>query len=126
MKSVTNGEWSTWNNEQMMARYKVPFVVWANYDIEEEYYEMTSMNFIQTIISNNLNLPMTGYQKFQAAFKEQVPSVSANGYYGADGVFYETNDKSSPYYEWIQKYQYIQYNNVFDLKNRVDDFFNLK
>ena len=37
--------------------------------------------------------------------------------------FYQINDKGSPYYGIIQKYRMIQYNMMFDKKNRRDSFF---
>lgn len=123
---VTNDQFKSWNNEQMMQRYKVPFIIWANYDIEEKQIEATSMNFIQTILLDSLGYKLTGFQQFLLDFQKQVPVLTANGYYGADGKFYEVEDKDSPYYEWIHKYEILQYNNIFDKKNTVNEFFELK
>lgn len=36
MNKITNGKYQTWSAEQMMKRYQVPFVIWANYDIKEQ------------------------------------------------------------------------------------------
>ena len=36
---------------------------------------------------------------------------------------HQINDKGSPYYGIIQKYRMIQYNMMFDKKNRRDSFF---
>ena len=36
------------------------------------------------------------------------------------------DDKNSPYYDLIQEYAMLQYNDMTDYKNRVEDFFELK
>lgn len=52
--------------------------------------------------------------------------MTSNGYWGADGKFYSVDDKNSPYYDLIQEYAMLQYNDMMDYKNRVEDFFELK
>ena len=32
--------------DEQMLQYKVPFIVWANYEIDEEEIEQTSMNYL--------------------------------------------------------------------------------
>jgi hypothetical protein len=54
-----------------------------------------------------------------------VPIITKKGYIGEDGNFYKTGDKTSPYYEWIHNYDIIQYNNIFDTKNRVQDLYKI-
>lgn len=126
LSDITDGKYDGWTDEEMMRRYKVPFIIWANYDIQEQEVPATSMNFIQSKMLEATSGSMTGYQKFLIDFQKQVPSISANGYYGADGKYYVVGDKKSPYYDIVRKYAILQYNNVIDTKNRVDDFFNLK
>ncbi len=126
VETVTNGESRKWNDEETMTRYAVPFVICANYDLKTEKIERTSMNYIQTILLESAGVELTGYQKFLKDMREQVPVVTGLGYYGADGNFYQLDDQSSPYYEWMQKYSILQYNNLLDSKHRLNDFFYLK
>ena len=65
MDSITNGEWRNWNDEEMMRRYEVPFLIWANYDIDKKTVEKTSMNYLQTILMGTIDGDLTGFQKFQ-------------------------------------------------------------
>lgn len=65
MDSITNGEWRNWNDEEMMRRYEVPFLIWANYDIDKKTVEKTSMNYLQTILMETIDGDLTGFQKFQ-------------------------------------------------------------
>lgn len=126
MESITNGEWREWSNEEMMRRYAVPFVIWANYDIDKKTIEKTSMNYLQTILMETIGGELTGFQKFQQDVMKEVPVLTSNGYWGADGKFYNVEDKNSPYYELLQEYAILQYNDLSDYKNRAEEFFELK
>lgn len=126
MDSITNGEWRNWNDEEMMRRYEVPFLIWANYDIDKKTVEKTSMNYLQTILMETIDGELTGFQKFQQDLQKEIPVLTSNGYWGADGKFYSVDDKNSPYYDLIQEYAMLQYNDMTDYKNRVEDFFELK
>ena len=126
MDSITNGEWREWSNEEMMRRYAVPFVIWANYDIDKKTIEKTSMNYLQTILMETIGGELTGFQKFQQDVMKEVPVLTSNGYWGADGKFYNVEDKNSPYYKLLQEYAILQYNDLSDYKNRAEEFFELK
>ena len=110
----------------MMRRYEVPFLIWANYDIDKKTVEKTSMNYLQTILMETIDGDLTGFQKFQQDIQKEIPVLTSNGYWGADGKFYSVDDKNSPYYDLIQEYAMLQYNDMMDYKNRVEDFFELK
>lgn len=126
MDSITNGEWRNWNDEEMMRRYEVPFLIWTNYDIDKKTVEKTSMNYLQTILMETIDGELTGFQKFQQDLQKEIPVLTSNGYWGADGKFYSVDDKNSPYYDLIQEYAMLQYNDMTDYENRVEDFFELK
>lgn len=104
-------------------KYKIPFFIWANYDIEEQYIECISANYLSGILCEICDIPMTGYQKYLEELRQTIPSISARGYWDADGNYYDVEDEDSPYYETIQKYRCIQYNNMFG--NRYEPFFRL-
>lgn len=125
MNKVTNGKYQSWSSEEMMKRYQVPFVIWANYDMKEQTIEKTSMNYIQSILTQTAGVKMSGYQKFLNEIRKEVPVITSQGYWGKNGKFYQINDKTSPYYGIIQKYRIIQYNMMFDKNHRRDDFFKI-
>ena len=106
----------------MMKRYQVPFVIWANYDIKEQHIEKTSMNYMQSILTQTAGVKMTGYQRFLNEVRKEVPRSHRRDI-GKEWKIYQINDKGSPYYGIIQKYRMIQYNMMFDKKNRRDSFF---
>lgn len=112
--------------EELMEKYKVPFVIWANYDIEEETIEKTSLNYLYSIMADRLGLSMTGYQKYLLELSEEIPVINTLGYWGADGSFYELDDPDSPYAEKINEYHILEYNYIFGKEDRVLSFQELK
>ena len=123
VNNITNGQYKNWTSEQMMKRYQVPFVIWANYDIGEQTIPKTSMNYVQSILTQTAGVKMSGYQKFLSEIRKEVPVINSQGYWGKNGKFYQIDDKKSPYYDIIQKYRIIQYNMMFDKSHRRDSFF---
>ena len=126
LNNISNGTYKNWTSEEMMKRYQVPFVIWANYDIKEQYIEKTSMNYIQSILTQTAGVKTSGYQEFLNDIRQQVPVITSQGYWGKNGKFYQISDKRSPYYDIIQKYRIIQYNMMFDKNNRRDSFFKVR
>lgn len=112
--------------EEQMEKYKVPFVLWTNYDIREEIIEKTSLNYLYSIMADRLKLPMTGYQKYLLALSEEIPVVNTLGYWGADGNFYELDDKESPYWKRLNGYHILEYNYIFGQDKRNLELFTLK
>ncbi len=112
--------------EELMEKYKIPFVAWANYDIEEETIEKTSLNYLYSILADRLDLPMTGYQKYLLDLSEEIPVLAAGGYWTKDGEFYTLDDEESPYFERINDYHILEYNYIFGKGNRCLDLFSLK
>lgn len=110
--------------EDTAKMYQVPYVIWANYDIEEDNLNM-SANYLSSYLLNLTGSKLTGYQKYLLDLMEKVPVISAICYIGDDGVVHATGEESE-YSELIREYQILQYNNMFDTDNRVSDFFFLK
>ena len=111
------------SREERMEKYKVPFVIWANYDIPEETIERTSLNYLYSILADRLDFPMTGYQKYLLALSEKIPALCAQGYWGDDGNYYELEDESSSYHDLINEYNILEYNDIFGGKDRDLEFF---
>ena len=109
--------------EDTIKQYTVPYMIWANYDIEEETVNM-SANYLSAYLMKVIGAELTGYQKYLLELMEEVPLITANGYRGADGKIHELDEKSE-YSDKIKEYQMIQYNNLFDASNRVEEFYYL-
>ena len=110
--------------ENLMKR-NTQFVIWANYDMKSDNNMYISANRMSSLVLETAGLAQNGYQQFVSEFSKKVPIITKKGYIGEDGNFYKTGDKTSPYYEWIHNYDIIQYNNIFDTKNRVQDLYKI-
>lgn len=109
--------------EELMEKYKIPFVAWANYDIEEAIIEKTSLNYLYSILADRLELPMTSYQRYLLDLSEEIPVLAAGGYWTKDGDFYELDDEMSPYFERINDYNILEYNYILGGKDRDMELF---
>ncbi|MDO4556190.1 MAG: LTA synthase family protein [Lachnospiraceae bacterium] len=111
--------------EQTSRMYSTPFFIWANYDIPEEEIDGISANYLSSYLLKTLGLPMTGYNKYLMDLYEKLPVVSQICYKDSEGNTYDPEDENFPYEEELEEYHVLQYNNMFDTSNRVEDFFTL-
>ncbi len=106
------------------ARYKTVFLLWANYDIPEAEDVNLSMNYLSTLMLQQTNLPLSGYQTFLSGLMEQVPVIHATGYWTAEGAYAKTADElPEGLSALVDQYAILQYNNIGDRDNTVEDFF---
>ena len=101
---------STLTQEEQADRYKVPFFIWANFDIEESSGVETSANYLASRTLAAAGIPMDGYFAWLSGFSGTVPVISANHVTLADGTF--TNADDQP--ELLSDYRGYQYYRLFD------------
>ena len=101
---------STLTEEEQADRYKVPFFIWANFDIEEETGVETSVNYLGAKTLLAAGVPMDGYFTYLSVFSETVPVISANHVTLADGTFTNADDQA----ELLSDYKGYQYYRLFD------------
>ena len=88
---------------------KVPFVIWANYDIEEAEMGEMSINYLGPLVMKTAGLPMSDYFNYLNGLREDVPVISAAGFVDKSGRLF-TNPDDSEYADRIKEYEYLQYN----------------
>ncbi len=118
----------TYKHAEQYVKYRTHnthFFIWANYDIEEEEDVYMSANYLSSKVLDTAGLSMSGYQQFIADVQKEIAVITKKGYVGADGVYYKHSDKESPYYDTWCKYRMVEYNHLFDVKNRVDAFYSI-
>lgn len=105
-------------------RYKVPFFIWANYDIEEAEVECTSLNYLSSYVYQAAGIPLPPYNRFLSDMESVIPSINGNGFYSTRLQCYLPFDMASEEErKWLLAYEMLQYNNLFDGKNRSDALF---
>ena len=98
------------NEEELKMRYEVPYVVWANYDIEEKTDADTSLNYLAANVLKAAGVPTTDYQNYLLELENTYPVISAMRVRKADGT--DTNAVKEK--EGLQEYQKLQYYQLFD------------
>ena len=101
---------STLTEEEQADRYKVPFFIWTNFDIEEETGVETSANYLGAKTLEAAGVPMDGYFTYLSGLSETVPVISANHVTLADGTFTNADDQA----ELLSDYKGYQYYRLFD------------
>jgi len=86
--------------------YIVPYILWANYDIEFDAPEYTSPNYLSAILKKNAGLPLTAWDQFRLDVMQEYPVVTANFIIDGNG-----NQVSK---EKIRDYEIVQYMRMFD------------
>jgi hypothetical protein len=81
--------------EQAQLRYVVPYVIWANYDIEEATNADTDISFLGTEMLERAELPTNAYQNFLLEL--------------------EKNPESE---ELLEQYQILQYYFMFEEQDK--------
>jgi len=109
---------------ELQALYTVPFFIWTNYDTPEERVDITSLNFLSTLALERAGIELPPYNQFMADMMEVVPAINARGYYSLEkNKFVHVEDALGEELKWITQYQNLQYNGLFDSKNRSSIFY---
>lgn len=110
--------------DQRQKQYKVPFFIWANYDIEEQQVDCTSLNYLSSYVYDAAGLPLPPYIQFLREMEAVIPSINANGYYSlANGCYIPFDEATGDELSWLELYEALQYNSIFDKKNRNETLF---
>ena len=127
---ILNGKGLTGLTEDELEKlYTVPFFIWTNYDTPEETVDITSLDYLSTMALERAGIELPAYNKFLADMQEVVPAINSRGYYSkSKGCYLHIDEAEGEEKEWIEKYHMLQYNSMFDKKNRSSFFFpyNLK
>lgn len=110
-------------DEVLFDNHIVPFVMWANYDIEEEEISAISVNYLGGLLFEKAGIPTTAYQKFLSGLREEIPAVTADMLMDKDGNRLRLAESG---WEEIQKmadYHILDYNHLADAKHRIENFY---
>ena len=104
-------------------KYIVPFVLWANYDIEEQQGIVTSLNYLNILLSENAGFELSGYQTFRKDLQEKYPVITANFCVNDRGELLSWEELDMDKDADLLLYKQFQYNHSFDTDNTVKGFF---
>ncbi len=113
------------SKEAIEKKYITPFIIWANYDIDtEKYKDITdiSANYLASLLLDVANLQKTPYLEFLDELRAEIPIITGNGYMDKTGLYHDFSEQTD-YSELIENYHYLQFNNMFDKKNKLTTLF---
>lgn len=93
-------------DEQLRKRYLVPYLVWANYDIDGATQQNTSLNYLSAEVLKAAGVPTDAYQNFLLDLQKSYPVMSAAG----------RTDASDADENMLNTYKKLQYYNLFETK----------
>lgn len=109
VKWLLGAESTDLTDEENTQKYVTPFVIWTNYDIQEQYIEKISANYLSTLIMLNAGYDLNGYWSFLYQLYQKYPVISAAGNYDIDNNFFysidEIEDDDLKYYKQLQYYR---------------------
>jgi hypothetical protein len=123
-KSLNGKGMSGLELDQLQDLYTIPFFIWTNYDTPEEEVELSSLNYLATLALERAGLPIPAYNQFLLDMMKVIPAINSRGYYSAAEKTHKyLEDATGEEAEWINRYQILQYNNMFDYKEKSKLFF---
>ena len=98
-----------------MNNYKVPFFIWTNYDIDEEYDIETSINYLSNYVLDAAEIGYAPYNRFLRETEKAIPIITAIGYYSNDEQMFQTlKDAKGEEKKALDVYYALEYNSLFD------------
>jgi len=74
------------SKEDVIKDHMVPFVIWANFDIDEDEDVDISLNHLGNLLLKEAGIPLTRYRSYIDSFAQDYPVISAIGGLKADGT----------------------------------------
>ncbi|MBR7132602.1 MAG: sulfatase-like hydrolase/transferase [Clostridia bacterium] len=108
--------------EQTQSRHCTPFIIWANYDIEEKQIDKLSSNYLSSLVLETAGIKLTKYNKYLLELSKTLPVIDTVGYIDSQGNYFKWSD-ASPYTVLLDDYEKVQYNNIFDQQNVNSNIF---
>ena len=111
--------------ENIMREYEVPFLIWANYDLDGEEIEAVSLNYLSGLLLRAAGLKGTDYTNYLENLRQTLPAITAMGVMDSQGNWYKNGD-STPYDDLLNEYNILEYNNAFGGDGKCMETFTLR
>lgn len=106
--------------------YGTPFFIWTNYEMESQENVWTSTNYLSSYMLSFTGLELTPYNEYLLNLREKIPALNHLGYLDPYGIWHRWENGDSETLELEREYECLQYNELMDSQNRVDEFFQIK
>lgn len=99
--------------EEAQKIYEVPFLIWANYDIQEEQGIYTSLNYLGALLFEKAGMTCSAYQSYLLQLRETIPAINRNGCMDNTGCWYPVSGNSG-LSDQLKEYWSLEYYHIFD------------
>lgn len=89
--------------------YEVPFLIWANYDIEEETNIKTSLNYLSSLAFEKTQISCSPYQNFLLELMDDIPVINKYGYRDSTGEWHSQQETDE-----LSAYWFLEYYNIME------------
>lgn len=90
-------------------RYKVPFLIWKNYENTEERLGLTSLNYLSSIVLEQAGVSLPKYNQYLLSLRNSIPIVQQEFIITQEGEFYNRNNVPENYQSLLNEYNAVQY-----------------
>ncbi len=110
--------------ELQVLEYEVPFLIWANYPIEERSVDEISMNYLSSLMLETAGMEIPAWNRCLLDLQEEIPALNGFAYYSKEEDRYKrTEDAEAKEREYLENYRMLQYNGFVDAKHRNPTLF---
>lgn len=112
--------------EEERLEYTTPFIIWANYELPDEFIENISINYLSTLLIELTGLEKTPFNNYLENLYHEFPVIDKKGVITNSGRHLNFDEISEIKKEKIIEYDNIIYNNLFDLTEKNKELFNIE
>ena len=100
--------------ERPTEKYEIPFVIWANYEIEGKHNIKTSTIYLQNYLLKAAGVNFSTMNNYMEELQKYYPVITRRFYMAPDGNVYKNEDDGTDNFVKLQEYDKIDYYNIFD------------
>jgi len=106
--------------EQNLRKYIVPYIIWANYEVDWEEYGNMSANYLPAVLMECAGLGLPPYYQFLLGMHEEYPVLTQKGCLDKDGNLIDIKNIWEE--DLIYQYRMLQYNQLY-VKDYLGEIF---
>lgn len=110
--------------EALQAKYQIPYLYWGNFDLNTQFGEVTSINYLSSHMLEIAGIDKTGFLEIMDVIEQEIPAINSFGWWDSELKFHSFAEEDSDLVYSLRTYKYLQYNRLFDLpeEKRLDLF----
>lgn len=119
---------SQWELEDIQKRYAAPFILWANYDIEEADDVELSNNYLENLMLKQAGIELPLYNQYIEKVSKEIPVMNVNGYMDNEGNWHSYGkEETDVVSKLLEDYEVLQYGYYSDMdKEKMGELFQLR